>query len=135
MRLNRNNDELIAPSRAMRARDIIATAVNDGKPLPLQVMLEAMWMARDKLIGYVELQDQGAVTQWWEKTLKAAEKVAPYVHPHLATETVDTGLDGQEGRAVSAWSVMQALRGKSDEDLHEAYQALVKGEEVGEAGT
>jgi hypothetical protein len=31
------------PSKRSRTRDVLRQAVNAGKPLPLQVMLETMW--------------------------------------------------------------------------------------------
>lgn len=117
----------VPPSRRQRAREIVRKAINDGKPLPLQVMLETMWEFRRLATEAKEAQDTVGEAAMLAKTLDAASRAAPYVHPKLSTEPVD-GTDGEEGKMNSAWAVFNALKERSDEDVALAYQALVKGE-------
>jgi hypothetical protein len=127
-------DEVFRPSpreprayKAFRTAQIVKQAVNDGKPLPLQVMLEAMWDLRDRAISAAERGLEAEAVAMTEKMLGAAATAAPYCHPKMAAVPVDQGLGVDEGRALSAYAMMEALRGKSSADLNRAYLDAVAG--------
>ncbi len=128
--------EVLQPTRASRATDIVRQAVNRGKPLPLQVMLEAMWGLRDEARRLADLPptDRAYNPQRARATLLAAvsiaEKAAPYVHPKLANVAVRPEDDEEaQSRRASQETVRKALAGASIDDLSKIWMSLAKGDE------
>jgi hypothetical protein len=74
-----------------RTSDIIAEAVDTGKPLPLEVLLKAMWRFLDdagRLEASPDLGDQSIGCVFFDRALGLARDAAPFLHARLATTTL-----------------------------------------------
>jgi hypothetical protein len=113
--------------KRIRTIDIIKDAINDGKPLPLQVMLEAMWDFRRRAAEADARQNDAEATAMLRSMLNSAIAAAPYCHPKLGAIPANQGLDPEGGAVLSAHAVMEALKGRSQVELNRAYLDAVQG--------
>lgn len=114
-------------TKRLRSVDIIKAAVNDGKPLPLQVMLEAMWNFRDRAEQARDNGNDVEAIAMEGKMLVAAATAAPYCHPKLGAIDANQGLGPDEGRALSAHALFEAFRGKTAVEANRIYLEAVNG--------
>lgn len=127
--------ELHAPTKRSRTTDVIRAAVNDGKPLPLAVMLENMWRYRDEAArleapGSREY-DPMAARACRMAAQKCAVDAAPFVHPKLANVAIrPEDEDEAEERKAAARVTADSLRGRSVMELERIFQQIAKGEDV-----
>ena len=74
-----------------RTSDIIAEAAANGKPLPLEVLLTAMWKFLDDAAVLETSPDPGDKSVgrvFFDRALRLAADAAPYLHSRLATTTL-----------------------------------------------
>jgi hypothetical protein len=77
--------------RRPRASDFIEQALNQGKPLPLQVLLDAMWRLLDdaqRLESSGNADDAIIARVAKDRALRLAGEAAPYLHPRMASTIV-----------------------------------------------
>jgi hypothetical protein len=77
--------------RKPRASDIIEKATAEGKPLPLQVMLDTMWRLVDeaqRLESDGQPDDQIVARVTRDRLFRVAAEVAPYIHPRMASTVI-----------------------------------------------
>ena len=118
--------------------DVIRQAVNDGKPLPLTVLLESMWKYRDEAIRlenrFSEEYDPLAARQARMAAVVVAEKASPYVHPKLANVAIrPEDEDEAEDRKAAARITADSLRGKDVFELSRMFKQIAKGEDLEES--
>lgn len=131
-----SHEELLAPTKRTRTRDVLRAAINSGKPLPLTVLLESMWQYRDEAIRRESLMpgddgyDPHAARACRMTAVAIAEKAAVYVHPKLANVTLrpEDDIEAADRRAAQRLSASQ-LQGKSVTELGSLYLSILKGEE------
>lgn len=122
-------------NKRLRTNELIRRAVNDGKPLPLQVMLETMWRYRDEALRYEHPpghpnHDPTLARQYRMAAVAVAEKAAPYVHPKLQNVSIrPEDEDEAEQRRASSRLTTDLLKGKSVKELGELWLAIAKGDE------
>jgi hypothetical protein len=74
-----------------RTFDIIAEATANGKPLPLEVLLTAMWRHLDSaavLEASKDPGDQVAGRVYFDRACRLASEAAPYLHPKQQSTTI-----------------------------------------------
>ena len=74
-----------------RASDIIKKALAEGRPLPLQVLLDAMWRLLDdaqRLESSGNPDDAIVARVTKDRALRLAAEAAPYVHPKQASTII-----------------------------------------------
>lgn len=126
-------EEFHAPTRTTRVKDIVRQAVNDGRPLPLAVLLESMWKWRDEALlkedPASEDYDPLAARQCRMAAVTVAEKAAPYVHPKLSNIALRPEDEEEaEARRTANRITADQLKGKSVAELGRIYLALAKGD-------
>jgi len=78
-------------TKAPRTSDLIARAIDQGKPLPLEVMLDTMWSLLDEAARLRASRDPGdqiSARVFADRALATARDCAPYIHARLASTTV-----------------------------------------------
>jgi hypothetical protein len=129
------HQQLHQPSKRLRTNALIRQAINDGKPLPLQVMLEAMWELRDESMHLASLPPEHAdhnptlARELRKMAIVVAEKAAPYVHPRLSNVAVrpEDEEEAEERRAANRLT-SDLLKGKSVKELGELWLVVAKGD-------
>lgn len=135
VRLPIRDEHLHQPNKRLRTNALIRQAVNEGKPLPLQVLLEAMWELRDEAQHLTTLSadhedyNPNLARELRKMAVVVAEKAAPYVHPRLANVAVrpEDEEEAEERRAASRLT-SDLLQGKSAKELVELWLAVAKGD-------
>ena len=77
--------------KKQRTSDIIAEAVDQGKPLPLAVLLGAMWKFLDNAAVLEASKDPGDVSVgrvYFDRALRLAVEAAPFIHPKQQSTTI-----------------------------------------------
>jgi len=78
-------------TKAPRTSHLIARAIDQGKPLPLEVMLDTMWSLLDEAARLRASRDPGdqiSARVFADRALATARDCAPYIHARLASTTV-----------------------------------------------
>ena len=127
-----NHSALHNPAPRTRTASIVKAAVNEGKSLPLAVLLKHMWAYDELADVYAKIQDHDPhLLGFYRKmAVTIAEKAAPYVHPKLQNVAVRPEDDEEaEDRRLMQQLTRDSIKGKSVKELGQLYLALAKGDE------
>jgi hypothetical protein len=111
--------------RKPRTADIVERATAEGKPLPLEVMLDAMWRLVDEAQrleadGHPDDAIVARVTR--DRLFRVAAEVAPYIHPRMAS----TVIAGDPDNPIKVTHEARFAR-LTDESAHRFLEAIKAG--------
>ena len=124
--MSANNVIPIVRRRKPKTSDIIADAVDQGKPLPLQVLLDAMWRHLDSakiLEASEDPGDQVSGRVYFDRACRLASEAAPYLHAKQQSTTISG--DSENPIHIARANPFERL---SDETATRLLKALTSGE-------
>jgi hypothetical protein len=109
-----------------RPPDLIAEAMASGKPLPLDVMLNAMWRLLEdaERLEATNNPDNAMVARVArDRALRVAEMAAPYVHPRKSTATIG-------GDPTNPITHVHRFDAMSDSEVRRHLDAVIAGQSL-----